>query len=342
MKDTYDVPEFLGKELPPLKFPEESPLKDKASDLDEMNFRRWLENCFRKARVLPFPKYHCEQILVYPWMAKIMMEHNIDNRPPSPSRVRKAKDHIETETFVMISQGISFAKEHPYHLNNGQSRLTACIETDTPIYLNIVFGESREAFKYIDRPGIRTSPDALTILKVEHPRTTAAIVHLLMSQKVMVEEGTRAMKETVSDPSHVVDAYKDEFFVPVLQVKEAIKIAKACGQCGQASIGAGLWYIADRTSNPLKYDPFVDQLVTGLTVTRAIVDYREIMSLRRYRGKFKTKNDEGEKIELRMNTKDASLMEMAMMIKAWNCWVKGQDTRAPTRWEMGTPWPQPL
>jgi len=171
---------------------------------------------------------------------------------------------------------------------------------------------------------------------------TAAIVHLLMSLKVLQEKGARAMKETVSDPSHIVEAYRDEFYVNPDTVREAIRIAKGCGRCGQASIGAGLWYISEYSKNLDHYDSFVEQLSSGVTVTRAVVDFRDIMSLRRYSGKFKTKNEEGEKSELQMNTKDSSLMEMAMMIKSWNCFIKGKDGRAATRWEFGTEWPKPL
>ncbi len=86
--------------------------------------------------------------LVTPEMAFEWLSQNQGNRKINRAKVDRLKREIKEGRWVTTSQGISFFEDGS--VANGQHRLMAIFESETPCQVNVAYGEKREAALYLD------------------------------------------------------------------------------------------------------------------------------------------------------------------------------------------------
>ena len=98
------------------------------------------------------------QILnITPEIAKTMLQTNTDNRSKRGWWVTGLAQMIKRGEWVTTHQGIAFDSDG--RLIDGQHRLEAIIESNTPVDLLVVKGVSKEAYKVLDNGVKRTLSD---------------------------------------------------------------------------------------------------------------------------------------------------------------------------------------
>lgn len=129
--------------------------------------------------------------LITPALAKRMLEFRRNQRPLKKTRIEKmALDLLEGE-WQLTNQGLGFSTEGA--LLDGQHRLHAIIEADTPAEMQVTFGIDPKAFMVIDTGGVRSVSDLVAIKcqGLKHVSSVTAVA--------------RAALIGVGDPMHLPD-----------------------------------------------------------------------------------------------------------------------------------------
>jgi len=100
-----------------------------------------------------------ETILVTPEMARQFLAKNKVNRPLKRAHIASMARDMKRGRFVLTHQGI--AVDEDGFLLDGQNRLTAIIEADTPVLMDIAYNVPREYGNVIDSGVSRSFKDAL-------------------------------------------------------------------------------------------------------------------------------------------------------------------------------------
>ena len=118
--------------------------------------------------------------LITPEMAlEILTNKNPINRPIKKANLKRLTKAILDEEWLLTNQGISFDSDG--NLLDGQHRLHACIEADTPIEILVGRNINKKAFNVVDTGCARTAGDTLDIIngKSSNGKTIAAAVKII-------------------------------------------------------------------------------------------------------------------------------------------------------------------
>lgn len=110
---------------------------------------------------LPEEEERAEILVISPEMAGDWLEKNTHNRTQSPYWVRSLSDRIKRGEWVYNGESIKFNRHGV--LIDGQHRLSAVIESNTPIRSVVVWGAPDNAFETIDIGKRRTISDSLSL-----------------------------------------------------------------------------------------------------------------------------------------------------------------------------------
>lgn len=236
-----------------------------------------------------------EVIHITPVLASLFLTLNCRNRQKRLADVKKYEKIIRQGRWILTSQGISVGDDRI--LNNGQHRLTAIINTDTTVPVNVTFGEDPKAFNCIDRQRTRSGSDTLAVLGENYVTSLAAGLKLIHN----IERGA---------PRSLAGIENDEV-EPLLEQHPGLRETQAAGKrisknlrCSSTGASVALYYIS-KSRHHDRADDFVEKLVTG-----ANLDAKDpILVLRK-------------KLSNRTGLKSHEIT--ALMIKCWNAWVKRQ------------------
>src|SRR4051794_31947970 len=92
---------------------------------------------------------------------RILDRWNIGNRPPVENKIEEYADAILEGRWYLTGDTIKFSTNK--NMLDGQNRLMACVRTGKPIFSYVVFGIQPDAFVYMDRGGVRTAANVLTM-----------------------------------------------------------------------------------------------------------------------------------------------------------------------------------
>jgi hypothetical protein len=98
--------------------------------------------------------------IITPQMAKKYLEKNTNNRTVRPSTVKRYANDMKNGNWQFTDQGISFHEDGS--LANGQHRLLAIIESNTPTKMYVTRGVPNGS-RIFDRGASRSAADTLTI-----------------------------------------------------------------------------------------------------------------------------------------------------------------------------------
>lgn len=121
-----------------------------------------------------------KKMLITPDMARAMLERNHSdewrNRPMSEKGLRRYVKAMR-KGWCYTGSTITFSKNG--RLCNGQHRLLACIEADTPFWCMVVFNVDNDAFKFEDTGIARTAGHIFAIEEIPNANFSAAVARLL-------------------------------------------------------------------------------------------------------------------------------------------------------------------
>ena len=119
------------------------------------------------------------RMLVTPAMAKTWLETtNVNNRPLSEMHWMKIWLDIAEGRWKYNGEPISFGTNGA--LLNGQHRLQACAEGDTPIDTDVIFGLDPEAMSTIDIGKVRTAANIAHLEGIQNATVACAAAHLIL------------------------------------------------------------------------------------------------------------------------------------------------------------------
>jgi hypothetical protein len=110
---------------------------------------------------------------VTPGMATLMLEANFENnRNKSANNILKFAADMQNKKWYLTGQGLSFDSEG--YLIDGQTRLTACINSGKSFKTFVLFGCDPEAKYVLDTGKSRSAADIFKIVGVDKPNPAAA------------------------------------------------------------------------------------------------------------------------------------------------------------------------
>lgn len=235
-------------------------------------------------------------------LAETLLEMNTGNRKINQrKRATWARQMVAGE-FENTGEPIIVAREGI--LNSGQHRLWGVVDADALIDLDVRFGIPRRLFTKTDTGVTRSPADVMTINGVENGRQVSATVRML----ILYERGLPdAIREFVSN---------DEVHTAFIRWRDVDAVVERVIECGAP---AGIRstplyvaaYLAAHSPGRSRLDAWLETLATGEGTGRddPALQLRE----RLLRG-----------IEAPIGTREGQLERLALMIKSWNLYRKGE------------------
>lgn len=119
-------------------------------------------------------RWSCVRVIT-PEMAQRILVAQPRQRPVNAKNLTKLCTAIKKGQFVRTHQGISFDEDGA--LSDGQHRLTACVETQTPIEVVCFFNEPRGLFSALDGGAVRDlGVNAYLAGHIDDPRNRSLLV----------------------------------------------------------------------------------------------------------------------------------------------------------------------
>ncbi len=116
-------------------------------------FRSWFATMLKSSSRITYK--------IAPWQAEIMMETNTGNRTLSKMRAQRYSKDIRSGDWQRTGEPIIFSDQGI--LNDGQTRLRACVLAGEPFMTDITFGVPRKAFEVTGIGAKRTLADVFSI-----------------------------------------------------------------------------------------------------------------------------------------------------------------------------------
>ena len=267
-------------------------------DIERNRFREWFESALKtKTRTT---------LAILPWQAEIMMETNTGNRTLSLVRAARYAKEMKAKAWEVTGEPLIFSDEGI--LNDGQTRLKACVIAGVPFTTHITFGVARKAFRVTGVGAKRTLADVLSIAGEANTTNLAGALNWLKK-------------------------YKTSFSAAPLTHLEGLQLLADNPDIRQSTvIGRGL------ASKTHLIDP---SLAIFLHYVFALKDTDKADAFLEYLGKGIGVNDENDprhKLRERLITNKGEKAKLpnieiaALAIKAWNAHYSGNHPRY-LRWQ---------
>jgi hypothetical protein len=248
--------------------------------------------------------------LITPTRAKQLLEANIKNRLVKRARVDMyANDIINGRWKEHTGESIKISETGL--ILDGQHRLHAIIQANKAIVMLVISGIEDSVFDVIDTGSSRNASDAFKISDIKHGCTIPSI----MAMYNLLQEGKRAkvhVNQKSTNAMLIEQYYLDEDFWQNI-AKQSHQMYQAFAKILQPSFIGG-FYAHFYKINPEKADDFMKQLTTGMDINNKTI------SLLRNRLMH-------DKMSVR---KINPTIKMALIIKTWNCFVKGESLKVLT------------
>ena len=143
-----------------------------------------------------------QDLLITPARAQAMLERNKLNRPLRHRLVKAYASDIAAGKWQMNGETIKISVDGD--LLDGQHRLSAVIDANTPVRMLVIGGLPRDSFHTIDTGMRRSTAQLLAISGKENCSTLAAIGRWLVMLENKTGEG--GLRQTQVQPQEVFDA----------------------------------------------------------------------------------------------------------------------------------------
>ena len=261
-----------------------------------------------------------EVVPVTPEMAAEMLTHNVDNyRKLTPRIVQQYARDMASNKWDFNGQTITF--DDKGHLNNGQHRLTAVVESGVAIWFVIVRGVKPESRVTVDTQYKRTIGQILDAEGESNATVLGAALGALYRFK-LGDEFKSQKNGSGASPRDLL-----EMLQTYPEIRSSVKLGKALGAQIRCPVGimAALHFVLWERC-PDDADAFYSSLTTGANLS----EDSPIFLLR--------KAFERDQKEIRKLT---ARHRLALTIKAWNLWITG-ETMKQLSWRPGGSKPEPF
>jgi len=117
------------------------------------------------------------KVMITPEMARSLLENNPINRTPPKTKVNEYASDMLSGDFLFAGHTVCLSKERK--LLDGQQRLMACVQSDTPFYTILVENLPEDIIRVIDSGKKRTYSDQLKMDGHKKPGLLAASIKML-------------------------------------------------------------------------------------------------------------------------------------------------------------------
>lgn len=241
-----------------------------------INIERMIHNADRYGGVTARP------IICTPTLARAILELNTHNRKISKAVVQKYVCEILNGEWYMVPAGIGIDSNGV--LSDGQHRLTAIVQANTPVPILIVTGLPPANQEKVDRQNKRSVFDALKLSGIDCKRKSVQIATILARFAVF---GGRTGVPSDSDIKAALESHADAI--------DAVVNAMPSRSSGLTSAGVLTALVHGWELDPIKTADFMDGLLHPTMMTHDDPRYR----LRKYlmesriktSGSFRQSND---------------------------------------------------
>lgn len=247
-------------------------------------------------------------ITVTPNTARKLLEQNTGNRKVSQANLNKVKAAISRGDWALNGEAIKIAKTG--RILDGQHRLHACIELDTPIETLIVYGLDDDTQDTMDTGKARTVADVLAISGYKNAvPLAAATIAIIRAEKW----GIRAAVAAGSSSYTITAKQALERLTEEPSLAELPTIVSPVKKIGIPGKTAGLIYYICSGISQEDADDFFSKLASGEGLDRG----NPILALR------------NQVINIKQETRGQVNQQIvaALMIKAWNKYRTGEETK---------------
>ncbi|MEV7285248.1 hypothetical protein AB0O01_11905 [Streptomyces sp. NPDC093252] len=241
-------------------------------------------------------------ITVTPKIADNLLSQGSVNRNLDMGQVRSLASAIRRKEWRLTHQGIAFDEDGL--LLDGQHRLRAIIEADTPVKMFVVNGLPRSVFPVLDTGKRRSAADALLSTEAKYRHLLSSTIRHVILFKDMPNERWSGSRAHVSNDL-ILAAYNDD----KSRYEEAVTIGRELSKhlfASPTAVAAG-YFLTTEVAPALNVDEWVSGLKSGanLDPSDARLALREIPMDTQKRGSKR-----------RMGMRD----QVAIYINAWNAW----------------------
>jgi len=258
---------------------------------------------------------------ITPKKARQWLERNAKNRRIRARVVLKYSTAMEQDQWSMTGEPIIFNSQGD--LMDGQHRLHACIDAGKAFKSVVIRGVDEGCFMDINTGASRNPGDALSIAGYSRGKLCAAAIKVIHNLELMEEDDTirnlRGRDVTRQDLLAFMEEHEDSL----------LEATRVCEGEGKALLRPPSAFTALRfrfgQGNNLRAEQFFDQLATGADLS---VD-SPIHRLRNYLIKEMAQK----------NLKRSLEWKVAVTIKAWNAWLRG-DVVKQLKFHEEEQWPR--
>ena len=245
--------------------------------------------------------------LITPSLAKKYIESNINNRRLKISNIaRYAKDMANGRWKSDTAEPIKISKSGI--ILDGQNRLHAIIKSNTPIFFHVATNVEDDVFDVLDTGASRSAGDVFRIKGIKQENTIPSIIAMYN----LLLDGTRVVvqKDKKATNAELLSQYlQDESFWQNV-ARQSHNWYLSFAKILQPSYIGGFYSYFLKLNESLAYQ-FMSQLTTGIGIEN------ECISL--LRQKLMQDKMSPRKMQPRL--------KMALIIKTWNFFVKGQNIK---------------
>ena len=275
------------------------------------NLKSLIKNSPQNSRVCEFGPELAEYIL---------SNLNVNNRPRKVKKIIQYRRDMQNRNWSLTGETIKFGTDG--FLKDGQNRLAACIQAQTPFTTHAIFGIDPATFHHMDTGKNRGADDVLAIMGVKnHAKIAMGIKYI-----TAYEAGNPSLKNTLSNQA-VKDAYLNRMNTQLLQ--DSLAYARRVNRMA-VNIPVGplmaVHYLASSRGKREVVERFYEILMTGngtaksparflLTTINKLVSERQAITTEQYsimlgRSWYNFKNGKSStKADMHV-TKDDRMMEI--------------------------------
>ena len=196
----------------------------------------------------------------------ILTNLNTLNRPRKARKIIDYRRDMQQNNWSLTGETIKFGTDGL--LKDGQNRLAACVQAQTPFRTHAIFGIDPNTFHHMDTGKNRSSEDVLAIMGVPNAAKISHGIKWILT----FQEGRTATKKGYSNQD-IKDAYLNDLDNELLQ--------RACSQARRVNRGTAiaygqmmaLYYLASEKGNESTVERFFEMLIVGNGTARAPVRY---------------------------------------------------------------------
>ncbi|MFB8239855.1 hypothetical protein ACFC58_25225 [Kitasatospora purpeofusca] len=248
------------------------------------------------------------KVRVTPEIAASFMARNSVNRRLDQGHVQALVEAILHDEWKLTHQGIGFDTNG--RLLDGQHRLSAIIEADRPVEMFVWDGLPEDVFPVLDTVKRRSAADALSSTGEKYLTLLSSTIRHVLLFRTMRNEPWTGARSRVSN-----DRILAEFKVDVDSYREAVASGREIAKhvfASQTALAVG-YFLTTEAAPAVDVDAWKSGLKSGANLEPgdARLVLREVPKDAPKRG-----------VKRRPDMRD----QVSMYIKAWNAWVRPDDT----------------